>query len=241
MAVRVKVEHQPLDQEGLSIMMIRCPHCGMDGRLPEELAALGRVLRCRKCSGRFTTHTQGPAGTIALSQPADVLASLDDDDDDDDDGLPPISSGRDDSNFDVSFALQGELDDSQFELPAVAENNNHPPPTALAPVLAESKPLPADPRYYDFIDSWSRKGFWLVVVAVAVAVMVIGGFLARALLIGQSIEEYTTALIVGFVAALTLLLVTFAATALNLLLVDLARNTRRLRIHADRGTRVASE
>ena len=49
-------------QQGICHMMIRCPHCGRDGRMADEPAIVRQVLRCRKCQGRFTTHTHHPAG-----------------------------------------------------------------------------------------------------------------------------------------------------------------------------------
>ena len=61
----------------------------------------------------------------------------------------------------------------------------------------------------------------------------IGVFLVRAFLGRPNLSSSITALILGFVGTIAFLLI-LTTTALNLLLVDLARNTRRLRSIAPR-------
>jgi hypothetical protein len=239
-------------------MTIRCPRCGRDGRLPGKLASPTQILRCRKCQGRFTAHTLQPVGVVPnlerpfgtvpssemagaldrYSSSAALLASLDDEDD-----LPPTLADLGDSNYELTVSLVGELDDSQFELPTIRETDPSPPANRSAPalVLAGSEPFPPDPEFYALIDSWSRICFLAVLGSVALSLLVIGVLLVRAFLGGSNIHSSTTALIFGFVGTIAFLLVSFMMTVLSLLLVDLARNTRRLRIHADRGAQIASE
>jgi hypothetical protein len=178
---------------------------------------------------------------LALSRSgAALIAGLDDEDD-----LPPTLTDLDDSNYEMTVSLDGELDDSQFELPAIKETDPSlsPPDDRPAPalVVSGSEPLPPDPRYYNLIDSWSRIGFWGVLALGAIALVVIGVFLVRAFLGAPNLNTSTTVLILGFVGTIAFLLISFMTTALNLLLVDLARNTRRLRIHADRSAQIASD
>jgi len=179
------------------------------------------------------------AGELArFPSGAAFLASLDDEDD-----LPPTMTDLGDSNYEVTVSLQCELDDSQFELPAIKETDPSPPEnrSALALLPSGAEPLPPDPQFYNLIDSWSRICFLGVLGLGALSLVVIGVLLVRAVLGGQDINSSTTALILGFVGTIAFLLISFTTTALNLLLVDLARNTRRLRIHADRGAQIASD
>ena len=165
-----------------------------------------------------------------------MLASLDDEND-----LAATLTDLGDSNYELTVSLEGELDDSQFELPTIKES--HPSssegPAAPALVLAGPEPLPPDPRYYNLIDSWSRFGFWGVLGLGTLALVVIVGLLVRACLGGPDLNSSITALVLGFVGTIAFLLISLMTTALNLLLVDLARNTRRLRLHADRGAQIA--
>jgi hypothetical protein len=75
----------------------------------------------------------------------------------------------------------------------------------------------------------------------ALALLIIGGFLVRAFLGRPDLSSSITALILGFVGTIAFLLISFMTTALNLLVVDLARNTRRLRIHADRSAQIVND
>ncbi len=222
--------------------------------MADEPAIVRQVLRCRKCQGRFTTHTHHPAGgapnleapfgKVASSRmvsergrfssgPA-LIASLDDDD------LPPMVAGPNDSNYEITVALEGELDDSQFELPAIAETAPAPPASrpALASLLAGLEPFPRDSRYYDRIDSWIRVGFFGVLVLCAPSLLLIGFFILRAFLVGQYIHSTTTALILGFVGTIAIVLIMITLTALNLILLDLAKNTRPIAV-SSAGARVS--
>jgi hypothetical protein len=183
---------------------------------------------------------------------AALLATLDDDDD-----FPSTLTDLGDSNYEMTVSLEDELDDSQFELRTIKEPHPSPSPTlSLSPSLSpsppangsapalvpgESEPLPPDPRYYDLIDSGSRICFGVVLGLGALALLMIGVFLVRAFLGRPDLSSSITALILGFVGTIAFLLISFMTTALNLLLVDLARNTRRLRIHADRSAQIAND
>jgi zinc-ribbon domain len=234
-------------------MTIRCPHCGRDGRLPDKLAAQRQILRCRKCRGRFRSEAQLGAPVVPHLEPSEMtgelaqfpataalLASLDDEND-----LPATLTDLGDSNYELTVSLEGELDDSQFELPTIKEPHPSPSedPPAPALVLAgpEPEPLPPDPQYYNLIDSWSRICFWGVLGLGGLALVVIGVFLVRAFLGRPNLNSSITALILGFVGTIAFLLISCMTVALNLLLVDLARNTRRLRLHADRSAQIASK
>jgi hypothetical protein len=213
--------------------------------MADEPAIVRQVLRCRKCHGRFTTHTHHPAGgapnleapygKVASSRmtselgrfssgPA-LIASFDDDDD-----LPPMVAGPNDSNYEITVALESELDDSQFEIPAIAETAHAPHASrpALARLLSGLEPFPRDSRYYDRIDSWIRVGFFGVPVLCGPSLLLIGFFILRSFLVGQVIHSSTTALILGFVGTTAIVLIMITLTALNLILLDLAKNTSQL-------------
>jgi hypothetical protein len=240
-------------------MTIRCPHCGRDGRLPDQLASSMQTLRCRKCGGRFATRAQfpvdvapnfepAPFGTLPSAQLADglsrfessaeFLADLHNDDD-----PPSTLTDLDDSNYELTVSLEGELDDSQFELPTVTVTDPNlsesRAPQAHSP--SDTEPLPPEPPFYSLIDKWSRICFLVVLGLGALSLVVIAVFLGRALVGSQNINSSTTTLIVAFLGTIALVVISFTATALNVLLVDLLRNIRCLRIHADRDAGNGSE
>lgn len=189
-----------------------------------------------------------PFGTRPSAQPADglsrfesgaaFLAGLDNDDD-----PPSTLTDLDNSNYELTVSLEGELDDSQFEISAVTVTD--PSLSASRPPLAhrpsDTEPRPPDPPFYDLIDKWSRICFLVVLGLGAVSLVVIGVFLGRALFGSQNVNTSTTTLIVAFLGTIAVVVVSFTTTTLNVLLVDLLRNIRCLRIHADRNSRNGSE
>jgi hypothetical protein len=95
---------------------------------------------------------------------------------------------------------------------------------------------PADPWSYRFIASSGRLLFY-VGLALAVCSLPLLGFLLVRIFGGSPAADSTTlALVVGSLAAMSFLLISVSMAASNLLLVDLARNVRQVRDHAERQT-----
>ena len=69
----------------------------------------------------------------------------------------------------------------------------------------------------------------------------LGFFLAREILGGQTIGASVTLLIVGCVVIVAFLLLSVTVTALNLLLADLTKNVRQLRIQSEPKTRIVGD
>jgi hypothetical protein len=240
-------------------MTIRCPHCGRDGRLPDQLSSSMQSLRCRKCGGRFATRAQfpvdvapnfepAPFGTLPTAQLADGLSRFESNaefvaDPHNDDDPPSTLTDLDDSNYELTVSLEGELDDSHFELPTVTvtDRTASDSPSANVHHPSDTEPLPPEPQYYNLIDEWSRICCLGVLGLGSLSLVVTGIYLVRALLEAQSITSSTIILIVAFVGTVVFVFITVTTTALNVLLVDMARNIRRLRIQAERSARNASE
>jgi hypothetical protein len=243
-------------------MTIRCPHCGRDGRLPSGLASQRQFLRCRKCQGRFTTLAHNPTsqgtddgdsfGSISTARiegelarfplEPSFLASFDDDELDDDD-LPSTLTDPADSNYEITAALEDELDDSQFELPAVIVGDRS---TAESPIAAAFDPTgaespPAEPQYYVLIDRWTRIVLFGTLSMGVPTLLVVAVLLLKAVLDGPIAGAPTSTLVLLFAATLAFVLFTSATSALNVLLIDLARNTRQLRTQAARKVVVETE
>ena len=87
--------------------------------------------------------------------------------------------------------------------------------------------LPA-PWYFKVIESWGRVHLYVVMGFAASSLSVLGFLLMRALVVGQILSSSTAALLVGLVGTIAFLLLSLSATALIMLLIDLARNMRLL-------------
>ncbi len=70
--------------------------------------------------------------------------------------------------------------------------------------------------------------FYVVVGFAASSLSVLGFFLVRALVAGQTLSSSITALLIGCVGTVAFLLLSLSATVLIILLVDLARSVRLL-------------
>jgi hypothetical protein len=143
-----------------------------------------------------------------------------------------------DSQYEMTAVLGGDPDDSQTELPAFGgESDLSGEIEAARPFEAPSSEfvLPV-PWYFNFIDSWGRVLFYLATGFAAASLGVLGFLLVRALVAGHTMSSSVTALIIGCVGTIAFLLISLSATALTVLLVDLARNVRMLIQQADRNS-----
>jgi hypothetical protein len=233
-------------------MILRCPSCGREGNLPDHLGHSAHFVRCRRCKARFSTdHVREPAtfrhqsnvmtDNIAVSPHVRNLALMSPDgfsseSDDEISALTPPTPF--DSQYEMTAVLGGDPDDSQTELPAFGgESDLSGEIEAARPFEAPSSEfvLPV-PWYFNFIDSWGRVLFYLATGFAAASLGVLGFLLVRALVAGHTMSSSVTALIIGCVGTIAFLLISLSATALTVLLVDLARNVRMLIQQADRNS-----
>jgi hypothetical protein len=227
-------------------MILPCPSCGREGNLPDHLGLTDRMLRCRRCGRRFGTvplrvipelHRAGPSKDAGRSARDQIQAPPRSFSADSDDDLPVFA---DRSPFDASFetgaVLGGGPDDSQTELPAFVDGESPAgeSPAPGGPEAGSSGLFLADPWYYNVIDSWGRLHFYVALGFGASSLAVLGYFLVSAIVGGHTLNSSITALIVGCVGTIAFLLLSLSATALVILLVDLARNVRALIQRADR-------
>jgi predicted Zn finger-like uncharacterized protein len=230
-------------------MNLRCPSCGRVGNVPDHLGLTAHTVRCRRCRTVFSTvpargngeshqATSKTAPDISVSAPREFARvpyesfAMGSDND-----LPAFAPRLPyDSQYEMTAVLGGDPDDSQTEMPAFTagktpsgETEDTPPfETAGAELF-----LPV-PWYYSFIDSWGRLHFFVALGFAASSLSVLGFLLARALVGGHILSSSITALIVGCVGTVAFLLLSLSATALIVLLIDLARNVRQLIQQADR-------
>jgi hypothetical protein len=147
-----------------------------------------------------------------------------------------------DSQYEMTAVLGGDPDDSQTELPAFTGETDLSDETDLSGEIEAARPfetassefLTPVPWYFNFIDSWGRLLFYLATGFATASLAVLGFLLVRALVAGQIMSSSVTALIIGCVGTIAFLLISLSATALTVLLVDLARNVRMLIQQADR-------
>jgi hypothetical protein len=143
--------------------------------------------------------------------------------------------GPGDSHYELSFALRDPVGDSGVDWPAVSADD---PQFGESPsgefVEAFGREVDArEPQYYRFIDSSGRFLFFGTLIFIIVSLPLFGFLLVHILGGGPAVNPAPLALIVGTIAAIAFLFISLGITALNVLLVDLARNIRRLRDHAD--------
>jgi len=160
-----------------------------------------------------------------------------------DDDLLPISPSSSDSHYEMSAVSDGEIGDSNDELPAFMSNtaslDDAHPSGMFEP--ASSEVFVASPWYDQSIESWNRYHFFVALGFGPSSLAVLGFFLVSALVRGHSIDSSITALIVGCLGMVAFLLLSVSAAALIVLLVDLGRTLRRLVDRSNRNASIASE
>jgi len=150
----------------------------------------------------------------------------------------------DDSQYELPISAVVDIEDSQVELPAftpersAARDDNWPIAGGERPSL---EPSLSSPEYPSFIASCGRYYFAVAIAFGAFSLGVLGFFLVREVLGGQAISVSVTLLIVGCVGMVAFLLLSLTVTALNLLLADLAKNVRQMRLQTEPKTRIVSD
>jgi hypothetical protein len=230
-------------------MIIRCPSCGRDGNAPDSRGRTSQKIRCNPCGARFVIDVSprieepvfsdrlanGAAGLHVRERPTIAMerVSLADDLD-----LMGFTMGSpSDSQFDMPGVLGGDPDDSQVELPAFASGEEEQ--SGEIEIAPPFEPQSAEfalavPWYYKYIESWGRVHFYVAVGFAASSLAVLGFLLVSALVAGRIVSSSITALIVGCLATVALLLLSLSATVLSILVIDLARNMRLLIQQTDR-------
>jgi len=151
--------------------------------------------------------------------------------------------GPGDSHYELSPIVDGEDEDSHAQVGAHEPHSwsSEKRGSALTEEDAGTDGLPTSPRYFRFIESWGRYYFGLASGFGALALVALIFFLVRMILVGPYVSSAVAALIVGCVGLIAFLLLAVTGAAGYLLMVDLARNVRRLRDHSERIARVAGD
>jgi hypothetical protein len=162
-----------------------------------------------------------------------------------------IVLGPGDSHYELSAIVDGAAnDDSQVDLPAIA--TDRPPgkpnqagrtgsPTRLstsAPATHSQRArnrhglavdvMPVLVRKGGFVHLWSRCQLVATLAFGALAMSILGFFLVRASIAGQSLTAATSALVVGLLGTLAFVLLSFTAIVLSAVLIELADSLRQL-------------
>ena len=231
-------------------MKIQCPHCGRTGSLPEHLAAETQSLRCRRCSATFRRSAVSRQGIeprlstdVELPVAARATAAASSFVSDgyfagwDEDEAPMRLLGPGDSQYELTFTLGEPIGETALDWPAGSGEDAFADEGPSGEVAAARGRAGAslDPWSYRVIASSGRLMFYGGLGLAGLALPLLGFLLARILGDGAS-STGTLALVVGSVAALAFLFLSLSMTALNILLVDLARNLQRQRDQAERET-----
>jgi hypothetical protein len=142
-----------------------------------------------------------------------------------DDDSAPILSDAGDSHYELPVTSDDELDDSQLELPAV----QHYPDVRNDCLSASTDEFPSgeivvtNPWYFDLVDSWARYHFVVALVFGILSLVILGFSLISASLGGRVVKLSVTAQIAGGLTLVVFSLLLVTATALNVVLVGLAK------------------
>jgi hypothetical protein len=149
--------------------------------------------------------------------------------------------GPGDSHYELKVTIEDIMDESGDDWSAMSTS---------APALSEEGSAPAvdprasqvllrDPWYYRGIDSWSRFHGFVALGFGTLSLVGLGFLLVRALTGRPILDSSFSALVVGLIGTIAFVFLSLTTTVLSLLLVDLARNLRRLKDQAERNARIA--
>ena len=187
-------------------MVVQCPNCGHSGNLSPDMESGPHKIRCRRCGITFATESP-------------VI---------DQKGLP-------DATTEVGIAPLLEPEEEAMEIPDDGVGNLKIEISREDEPSAEIEPsinLRSDPWFYGFLDAWGKlylyaAGFLSGVVSLGLIVVAIGAMPTdRTLPI-----QYLIAVLI-FIVPVVIGLLTCAA--IIFLIVDQARNIRRLNRYAER-------
>jgi hypothetical protein len=232
-------------------MVIQCPKCGRSGTLPGEQVWNTHALRCRKCDTRFMVgavpleRTEQSIVRIQALHPASpALSAIDSaitngffSGNDDDDDLEPSLPDPADSHYELPVANGGD-EDVDFDDWSTDDIPARPFPDEPAVEPASVATSVSDPWYYKLIHAWGRAHFFSAIGFAALSLTAISCLVLARLTGNLKPESSALAVVVGIVAAIALLMISLSTTALNLLLIDLARNIHRLRVQADHNAKI---
>lgn len=243
-------------------MMIQCPGCGRAGNLPGLTGLVAHTVRCRRCSARFVTiplqvdsnaerdwparePAEISASTAGVSTPTgfEGLVAAGKRHFDAPPNRPGDSHYESTATFDDEFSDSSDSSDrsdSQVELPAFSADDLESDESMSAWTTRQfAGALDVDgagASYLDLVEAWGRCYHLYIALAFgAASLAVMGYFLVRPLLGGHSLSSSATALVVGCVGTVAFLLLTFTATTLNILLLDLGKNVRQLMVQSKLG------
>lgn len=112
-------------------MIAKCPACGREGKLPDDVKAIPRLVRCRQCRTRFELRPlEDEVAPAVLDEPlADMTAGL---------GID-AETDLDEVAIDVGVPKLNVAVSDSDEMPALQA-----PPRAL----------PSEPWFYGVLDAW---------------------------------------------------------------------------------------
>jgi hypothetical protein len=219
------------------------------GSLPDHLAD-AHSLRCRRCSTNFRvgrvsgqgvesrlgTSIEVPvAARVASTAPSLLREGFFAGWDEHEPAMEHLGPG--DSHYELTFTLGEPSGETAVDWAAGSGEDDladEGPSGEL--VVPHGGAAAADPWSYRFLASSGRLLFYAG-LALAVCSLPLLVFLLVRIFGGSPAAGSTTlALVVGSLAAMSFLLISVSMAASNLLLVDLARNVRQLRDHAEHET-----
>ncbi len=213
-------------------MKVRCPNCGHQGKIPDQLSQSGRPIRCPKCKIRFGERAE----TVAKDrhEPDEILSAVGSASYD-----SRTNSAAESNSIPLAEAFES-LGPVVDEEPEFHLSPLPPPLKTTSPILADSNPPLAgradssahfspEPWFYKVIQVWA-----VLYLAIGVFVVFLGTVVTTLLFYwSPDRTSPNPAQLVIFAWLCGIAFFFFTVSAFIYLLLDLARNIRRLRLHAD--------
>jgi hypothetical protein len=161
----------------------------------------------------------------------------------DEEDLPPRPLGPGDSHYELTAIDESAPAASGDDWPAVSSAVTAEDWGASEAQVdwGGSEALAVEPGLYKGIVSWGRVQFFAVMGFGALSLAALGFLLVRALTGKPLLDSSHSALVVGLIGIIAFLLLSITTGLLGVLLLDLARNLRRLRDHVDRHGRIVRD
>ncbi len=219
-------------------MNVQCPHCGHQGSVPEYVSSAPQMIRCPKCKTKFSVksevHEQPDLSFPRIKPQDDQVSELLE--------MAEAEQKRPPSEAEVeSLGMFGEIASGDDDEPpphsfqsASPKFSHSPDPAPVQRPRLLPNAIPDDPWFYGFVDIWANISLALAVIA---ALACAAGLVSAINLYANNQElspwpwVCLSSLAVGIACMTT--------SAFTHVLLDLARNIRRLRIHADHDAGIA--
>jgi hypothetical protein len=207
-------------------MTVTCPSCGKSGKLPPSVELGSRKIRCPSCGVRFATESM--ESDIGARPPVSIVLDFEPE------SRHPDVVTEDMKQWHASVLAKPEADvghhsgDTRIPHTVPTVNVNvHDEDDELTTASPSAADLPSDPWFYMVLEAWGV----LQLIGAGIALFVMIPVLVE--LVNNAKSEHAPSLL-PLAPPLLVAFVLVSSAAVMFLIVDVARNIRATRFHAER-------